>query len=108
MRNIIVLVVIAFTLHSCIYYTYYPTGKQVSSQTMPANIQLYAEDGSKEYRVLGSVAIDVEGNADIAAKRLKERVSKIGADAVIHVKLTQMSSFTARTGISGVAVKYID
>lgn len=93
------------TLTSCSYYAFYPqTG---SSQPPPANpnlVKIYAGDPDLDYTVIGSIAVDVEGDERKAQEYLKKKAAGLGADAVIKVYLTTNNPFSTRIRISGVAV----
>ncbi|NTV47165.1 MAG: hypothetical protein HGB11_11730 [Chlorobiales bacterium] len=72
----------------------------------PEDVKVYtANKLSVEYVVIGSIAADSPGDADSVLKALKEEAAKLGANAVIDVKLTKIESFASRTGLSGVAVR---
>ena len=58
-----------------------------------------------DYEVIGSIAIDTPGNGEKAKKCLKEYAAKIGANAILDVKLTKISTVASRTGLSGVAIR---
>jgi hypothetical protein len=94
-------------LSSCSLNTfYYQTGSSPQNETNPNSIQIYSEDIDREYEVIGSIAVDVLGESNAALAYLKKQAAKHGADAVINVELTKMTSYVSRTGISGVAVKF--
>jgi len=73
--------------------------------TNPDAIKIYAGDVDRGYEIIASVSAWVVGDGEDVAKYLKRKVAMLGADAVIHVKLTKENSRTSRTGISGVAIK---
>jgi hypothetical protein len=105
-KTLIALLVSLTCLTSCSYYAYYcQTGSAPLTETKPDVIKIYSGDIDKEYVVIGSVAADVNGDADAAVKYLKKKASKLGADAIIKIELTKINSFSQRTGISGVAVR---
>lgn len=107
MKNIISALIISITLSSCSISTYYAQDTSMNNTpTSSENIKLYSNDINKEYTVLGSIAVDATGSSIAAEKVLKKKASKIGADAIIYCKMTKLNSFTQRTGISGVAIKY--
>lgn len=107
MKNIISTLVLSITLSSCSISTYYAQDTSIKcTPTSIENIKLFSNDINKEYIVLGSIAVDATGSSISAEKLLKKKASKIGADAVIYCKMTKLNSFTQRTGISGVAIKY--
>jgi hypothetical protein len=71
----------------------------------PDDIEIYSGDIEADYEVIGVIASDVVGDGEKATKRALSEASKIGADAIIFVKLTKLNSFAQRTGLSGVAIK---
>ena len=90
----------------CSYSAYYlQTGTEIQKQTDPEKIKIYFGDISQDYEIIGSIAADVFGNTYFLEKYLKKKAASIGADAVIKVNLTKISSITSRNGISGIAVK---
>lgn len=98
--------ILSILLSGCTYYAYqYQTGSTALTETSPESIKIYSGDIEQAYTVIGSVAVDVPGDADKAAKFLKNKASELGADVIINADLTKMNSFSQRTGISGVAVK---
>ncbi|HYQ55970.1 MAG TPA: hypothetical protein VEP89_01400 [Draconibacterium sp.] len=93
------------TLLSSCFYTYYPqTGSTTYLPTQPEYIEICSGIPDEEYIVIGSIAADVLGSADAAAKHLKKKAADLGADAVIKVQITT-NSRCGGTGVSGVAVK---
>ena len=109
MKNLIIFFSCALLLSSCTYYAYYPTGESVQNRTMPSNIKIYStQEIGKDYKVLGSFCIYMDGNAERVSLELKKRLSKIGADAAVDVKLSKLSSFDARSSISGTAIIFVD
>ncbi len=107
MKKLSILLYIAISLTSCSFFTFYPqTDSQTYPKTDPLTIKIYSEDIDQDYLVIGSVAADVIGDGEKAARHLKKEASKLGADAIIHVKLTKINSTAARVGISGVAIKF--
>jgi len=106
MKNLIVfLIALLTTLTSCSFAYYQEAGSVRQMETNPEMIKIYSGDIEQDYAIIGPVAADVLGDADAAAKYLKKKASKLGADAIIKVDLTKVSSFTMQTGISGIAVK---
>lgn len=106
MKNILFVVVLMLAFSGCSVSTYYLQNEsQTYAETNTNFIKLYVGDIDKDYTVIGSIAADIVGNGDAAAKYLKKEAAKIGADAIIHCRLTKMTSFSQRTGVSGVAVK---
>jgi len=87
-------------------FFYQSDAPQGRNSVDPESVKIYAENiPDFKYIVLGSIAVDSAGNADSAAKLLKEKASKIGANAVIGTRATSLSSFaSSRSGLSGVAV----
>jgi len=106
-KKIIPTAVLLISLSSCSISTYYAQNESANNNpTAIENIKLYTNNAPKEYIVLGSIAVDALGSAKSAEKFLKKKASKIGADAIINCQLTKLNSFSQRTGISGVAIKY--
>lgn len=102
----LILFVSLMMMSSCSFYTYqFQTGSTAQTETKPESIKIYANDIDKEYIIIGSVAADVLGDGDAVVKYLKKKAAKLGADAIIKVELTKLSSGHSRTGISGVAVR---
>jgi hypothetical protein len=72
----------------------------------PNQVRLYAAESPRAPRVIvGPMAVDGRGNALEAADVMRREAAAMGADAVIHVRLTKMHGFILSTGISGVAVR---
>lgn len=100
-------IALAASFSSCSQFAYQlQTGSMVYTPTNPADIKIYSGDIEQPYIVIGSVAADVVGDSGDLRNYLKKKAAKLGADAIIKVELTKMHSFTARGGISGVAVKF--
>jgi hypothetical protein len=98
---------ILFSTSGCSQFAYQlQTGSTTYAPTNPADIKIYAGDIDQPYVVIGSITADVVGDSGDLRKYLKKKAAKLGADAIIKVELTKMHSFTARGGISGVAVKF--
>ena len=109
MKNLLVLLAI-FTLAitGCSYYAYYPNpGVEVPTQTNPQDVEIFSGDIDQEYVIIGAIAVDVMGEGEKLNDYLKDKAAEVGADAVIKVELTKMSSEYQRTGLSGVAVKLL-
>lgn len=104
-KSLIIFLAVAMSMSSCSYYAYYQTGITSTTTTDPAAIKIYSGDIEQEYFVLGSVGADVFGDGEAVVKYLKKKASELGADAIIHTRLTKVNSFSQRTGVSGVAVK---
>ena len=106
MKRLILILSVAL-LTSCVIKTHYiQDDAQAYDKTDPGSIKIYTGDNTgQQYNVIGSVAVDAPGNGEKAIMELKNEAAKLGADAVINVKLTKLASFGDRTGASGVAVK---
>ena len=91
----------------CAASTYYlQDGARTYPKTDPAKVRIYAGESLKSrYEVIGSVAVDVLGDTKDAQKELREKAASLGANAVIDTRVTVMTSYTSRTGLSGVAVR---
>lgn len=106
MKHILYSLTCLCLLSGCSLSTHYlQSGAKTYPETLAENVQVYSGEVENEYTVIGSIAVDVAGNGDAAEKYLKEKASKLGADAILFTKITKMSSIEQRTGISGVAVK---
>lgn len=93
---------------ACQFYAcYLETGAEIYPPTEAENVQLYVAEPEQTYRVLGAVAADGIRQEDVL-EYLQKRVTEIGADAVIQMKLDKMSSFSSRVSVSGVAVKFVE
>jgi hypothetical protein len=69
-------------------------------------VKLFAGFAPSEPRlVLGSVTVNVRGDALQAAAALKRAAAKLGADAVLQMKLTKAGDIS-RTSLSGLAVRF--
>jgi len=72
----------------------------------PGLVKLFAGFAPNEPRlVLGSVTVNVRGDALQAAAALKRAAAKMGADAVLQMKLTKAGDIS-RTSLSGLAVRF--
>lgn len=72
----------------------------------PDQVKLYAgEPPRAPVMVLGSVALDTLGDGEAAGNAARREFGPFGADAIIHVRLTKMTGYVLRTGISGLAVR---
>jgi len=72
----------------------------------PGSVKLFAGLAPNEPRlVLGAVTVNVRGDALQAAAALKRAAGKMGADAVVHMKLTKAGDIS-RTSLSGLAVRF--
>lgn len=106
--RLLLFVSLTFLLNTCSYYAcYLETGAQIYPPTDPENIQLFVAEPQQTYSVLGAVAADGVRQEDVL-EYLKERVTEIGADAIIQLKLDKASSFSSRISVSGVAVKFVE
>ena len=106
-KLVVLLFAFTLTLSSCAVFSYHlETGASVYPPTTPEFIRIYSGDVAEEYIVIGSVTADVVGRGDAAVRYLKTKAAKLGADAIIKVELNKMHSYTDRTGISGVAIKF--
>lgn len=104
LRLLTLVLLTSFT--SCSYYAYHlQTGSTKLAETDFETIKIYSGDIEQDYIVIGSVTSDTPGKADKAIQHLKKNASKLGANAIIKVKLTKINSFSNRTGLSGVAVR---
>ena len=105
-----VMVVFALFICSCAVRTHYiQDGAEAYEPTSPEDVKVYSGDiFDYKYIVIGSVAVDKPGDGDAALEILKEEAASIGADAVINVRLSKISSTVTRTGLSGTAVRIVE
>lgn len=105
-KNLLYCLLLLCLLSGCSISTHYlQSGASVFPETNAEAVNIYTGEIEEEYEVIGSIAVDVVGDGKAAEKFLKKKASKLGADAVMLVRLTKMNSPAQRTGISGVAVK---
>lgn len=72
----------------------------------PEQVKIYAgEPPRPPHAVVGAIAVDDIGGGDEVALILRQDAARIGADAVIHLRLTKMMGWGPRTGLSGIAVR---
>jgi hypothetical protein len=72
----------------------------------PGSVKLFAGFAPSEPRlVLGSVTVDIRGDALQAAAALRRAAGRMGADAVLQMKLSK-SGDISRTSLSGLAVRF--
>jgi hypothetical protein len=72
----------------------------------PEAIRIYAGDAPLPLiAIIGPIAVDELGGTEQAAAMLKSDAARIGADAVIRLRLTKMMGYGSRTGLSGIAVR---
>ncbi len=106
MKKLIIFLPFLLTLNSCYYYAFYPHPRsQTYLPTNPDSIKVYSGEIDQEYNVIGSIAtyrplsMGNDKSNEGAKNILKKHTSKLGADAIINLKITPNS-------ISGVAVKF--
>lgn len=73
--------------------------------TNPNEILIYSKDANQDYAIIGAIGTKIVGDEEADIEHLKKKASKQGADAIIHVKLTQVNPSTKQIGVSGIAVK---
>jgi hypothetical protein len=109
MKKIILAVPLLALFSGCAIQThYYQTGVSgPAGKIAPSDVKIYSGrvPAGTSFLVLGSVAVDVQGEGDAALSTMKEEAAKMGADAVIDVKLTKINSIAQRTGLSGTAIR---
>lgn len=104
-KYLYILTIVLFA--SCAITTHYvQSGSQAYTKTSKDVVKVYSGVPDKEFIVIGSVAADAPGDQNSALDELKEEASKIGADAVINVKFSTLTTFSNRTGLTGTAVKF--
>tara|TARA_R110002124_G_scaffold252130_1_gene417378 strand:+ start:594 stop:938 length:345 start_codon:yes stop_codon:yes gene_type:complete len=103
------LLILSLGISSCTISAHYiTTDKPLPEETLAADVKIYAGDIDREYEVIGSMTLDAQGDASVASRYLKKRAARLGADAVIFVEVNKLNSYTIRTGISGVVIKFIN
>lgn len=109
MKSIVVFLslIIIVALSSCSLTTTYIQSDKQYTISKPENILIYSGEPKQPYEVIGNIAILVNSNnLQKTADKLKKEASKIGADAVIFLKLELTSSQSHNTGMSGIAIKF--
>lgn len=92
---------------ACSYSAFFvEEGAETYLSTNPDDIKLYSGDVDRKYEVIAAVASDVFGDSKKASAKIRAEAAKIGADAIIFIKLTKLTSIAQRTGVSGTAVRY--
>ncbi len=83
-----------------------PPPRVAARAVSPTVVKLFAGFAPTEPRlVLGAVTVNVRGDALQAAAALKRAAGKMGADAVVQMKLTKAGDIS-RTSLSGLAVRF--
>jgi hypothetical protein len=101
------LISLSFLFSACDFYAcYLETGAQIHPPTQKEEVELYLTTPDKTYLVIGAVTANGTSQ-EKALNYLKKRVTEIGADAVIQLKLDEMASYSPRINVSGVAVKFV-
>ena len=96
---------ISVVLISCSIKTHYILNNQEKfKKTNPEDVKIFSGQPDMQFVVIGCVAVDAPGDGNDAVKSLKEEAASIGANAVMEVRLTKLSSFASRTGLSGTAI----
>lgn len=105
-REFVFVLGMLLTLGACSYGTYFvPKQQRVYAPTNPENIAISAQhDLSVPFERLGRVAVTVWGSGEGARDRLQEEASRMGANAILEMRLDR--SF-GRTAASGVAVRVL-
>ena len=103
-QKLILPLLLPLLLSACSYATFFiPKQTKSYAPTAPQNIALSTQPELKiPFERLGRVAVIVWGNGDYARERLQDEASKLGANAVIDLRLDR--SFW-RTAASGMAVR---
>ena len=94
-------------LTGCMCSNYPQYGSTNYRKTNPDQIVIYPKGIDRDYEIICLVGTDVKGDTTAVIKQIKKKASKQGADAIIHFKLSRVSS-SEETGGSGVAVKFIE
>lgn len=105
-KSIVFSIALIFMLSGCSFSSvYYQTGSGGMDPVSADQVKIYVGDINEEYTVIGSIAVNTLGKGKTTVQTLKEKAGKIGADAVIFVQASKISTYTQRTGLSGVAVR---
>ncbi len=106
------ILIIGVLLTSCSSVAHLKTDdvKQNYSATEPEQIKVYSTDKvDQEYTVIGEVIVSADAGADaaVSVKHLKNEAAKLGADAIINLKLEiGYGYWTNAIKASGTAVKF--
>jgi hypothetical protein len=103
----IALLMVVALLPGCSFATFTPVqGASVDTATDAASVQILAETPTdRPFLVLGLVSADSPTLASAVAK-LRAEAAKVGAHAVVEARLTKVTAFATRTGVSGMAVRW--
>ena len=106
MKKRVEIIILPFMLlTSCLYTNYPQYGGSKYPKTNPEEIVIYSKDIEQCYEIIGPVGTDSDGDSEDAIEELKKKAARLGADAIIHVKLNSATSNSPQTGISGIAVR---
>jgi hypothetical protein len=109
MKRLYTYLILLLIAQSCSFSTHYlQSGANYYPPTSPEMIKVYSGDIKVSYTVIGPVAASVSLNDGTnLLEKLQEEAASMGADAIIFSKLNEFTSFSANTGLSGVAIKFI-
>jgi hypothetical protein len=96
------LLMFVFICSACSYSTYYvPTGQNVYPMTEPSSIAISPQKTMQmPHKIIGRVATIVWGGGDAARESLQREAAKVGANAVIDLRLEKASWRTAASGLA--------
>lgn len=114
LKKLSFLLLLAIFVASCSTTARIPTNDhdQTFNKTNPALVEVYSLDKiGKKYVVLGSViaSADAGEDASIAVNLLKEQASKLGADAIVNLRISFcFGYFLAGMTSTGTAIKFVE
>lgn len=107
------LLILTFFAISCSQVRHFKTDDTIAEypKSNPNNIEVFSsKPDNKNYQILGEivVAVDAGENSDKAIKLLVKEASKLGADAIIDLRLGFCEGFW-ESGIKGsaTAIKFV-
>ena len=103
MKNKFLFFIFLTMMSGCSYSTFYVPERSPVYPPSAANEVVLTPQQQLEsnYKVIGLVAISVSGDGEDAKEKLQEEAAKIGANAVMDLRLER---FLGRTAASGTAV----
>ncbi len=108
--KLLLIVGVLFTSCSSVAHLQTDDLKQNYSATNPEQIEIYSTDKvDKFYSVIGKViaSVDARTDASISVKHLKKEAAKLGADAIIDLRLEIGHGYWSNAiKASGTAVKF--
>lgn len=107
MKSFIIIAFFSILLAGCSYSTHFvQTGSRAYEETNAENVKIFSGEPQEDYTVIGSIAVWYAGNSESGIVYLQEKSALIGANAVIHTRLSTVNSSDASFMANGVAVKF--